>query len=388
MKRLLSLAALLPALALAQPAHCDPTPRSVKEGPAATAGRLQQLLKDANFAAVEDELADKLRRSERGEYSDLLLYLDIFETAKADPALEPLLAQWTLRQPKSFVARLLKGNYHKIMGYARRGGRFADKTSTEQFAAMEAEFEKAVHELRAAMELRPQSALPQASLVGIARASVGNDAVRGLVAEAEKLDRGTMAARYTGLEALAPKWGGSFEEQDELLQRAAKAGLAAPKLRYLHYLAETTRANHHASVTKEKTREIAHYRQAAALCVSAEAWRRIVSAAYTLEDWKTVKEAATQQLVLEPGAGTTLQRRGWAHEKLGEYKDAVKDYEAAAELGEPWAQHRFGHLLMVGQGVPQDLPRARKLLEAAAAKGNANARGSLELLNREQQGKQ
>jgi len=387
MKRLLAFAVLVPALALAQSGNCDPTPRAVVDTPAATAERLRQHLKDSRFDAVEDELADKLRRAERGEYNDLVLYLDILETAAADPALEPLLAQWVQAKPRSMVARLVKGNYHKNMGYARRGLRFAEKTSAEQFAAMEAEFKKAVQELRVAMELRPGSTLPHASLLGIARASAGADAVRGLLAEAEKVDRGAMAARYVAIESLAPKWGGSFEDQDAVVQRATKAGLAAPKLRYLSHYVEMSRANHARTVTKEKTREIAHYRRAAELCVSAEAWKGILDAAYTLEDWKTVKEAATQHLYLAPTQGTTMQRRGWAHEKLGEHKEATRDYEAAAELGEPWAQHRFGHMLMTGGGVPQDLPRARKLLESSAAKGNANARGSLEWLNRQQTGR-
>jgi len=381
MRHFVLLMAFVPALSWAQPLPgCEWT---ALETDTIASRRIRALIKEKNFAAVEDELTDKLKRYERGEYSDLVLYGDVTNALRSDPALEPLLAQWAAEKPRSFFARWLRAEYHSAVGYAKRGAEFSSKTSAEQMAAMEAEFVKAAHEFKAARDLRPTSALPQAGLIGIARAVVGSGAVMDLAVEAERADPRNLSARRQAVYALAPKWGGSFEAMDQLVDRAAKVPVGGAQLRYLQYSVEMAKANHHDVVTKEKTKAIGHWRRAVGLCSSPTAWGHITRTAYDIEDWKTVKEAATHSVQSKPGVGTVLQRRGWAHEKMGEMGPAIKDYEAAAELGESWAQNRLGYYLMLGQHMPQDIPRARRLLESAVAKGNATAKTHLEWLNKQ-----
>jgi len=383
MKKFLVLALFWPACLLAQPSVCEPTPRFMATIPKMTGDRLGPFLKQAQFAALEDELGFKLRRTGSGLYMDDQLLYDIKAIAQPDPALEPLLAQWVREYPKSTVARLVKAEYHSGMGYARRGAGFADKTSREQFAAMEEEFDKAFAELRVAMELEPHSALPHALLLGMVRSVGGNEQLQAVEAAAEKADPHTLAARRVALFAMVPKWGGSFEQQTELLRRAVDAGLPPAQVRYLAHTAQMARADHFDVVTREKTRAIAEYRLAGELCPDSSAWARIIDAANVLEDWQTAREAADRHLAVRPADGLVLQQRGWAFEKTGDLAAAARDYEAAARLGQPWAQQRFGFFLMTGKGLPQDRERARMVLEAAAANGNAAARAHLDQLNRE-----
>jgi hypothetical protein len=370
------------AVAAAQPGStCDPDTTARPDS--AVSDRLRALIKEKKFGAVQDELNDRLKRYERGVLSDMQLYRDISAAVKADVSMEPLLAQWVSGEPASYFARLMKGMHHISVGYAKRGGEVADKTSVEQLGAMEVEFKKAVSELQAARNIRPASALANSALMTVANAVAGPSAVKGLLAEAEKLDPLTMAARYLAITTLNPKWGGTFEDLDEIVVRAQSTALPAPQLRYLQYQVEMEKAGFLDVFAKEKTKAISHYRLAAALCPGSPPWSKISSAANTIQDWNTVREAATQILSLHPKSAKDMQMRGWASEKLGKMDAAVQDYQGAAELGEAWSQNKLGYLYMTGTGVAKDLPRAKTLLESAVAKGVPTALANLEWVNRQ-----
>jgi tetratricopeptide (TPR) repeat protein len=372
-------ACILPILAGAQQqVSCEPVGMhpALKEA----GDRMRQRLKEKKFSSIEDELSDKLRRQEAGSYSDVTLHDTVAYATKGDTGLEPLLAEWVRQSPNSFVAHLSKGAHHVNMGFLKRGSGVSADTSAEQIAAMELEFSKAVSELKIAMELRPSSVLPYPLLMRVAAASGQTQAMRGLLAEAQRLSPGTVAARQQAIFYLTPKWGGTFEELDALAASLPGSALTEPRRRRVLYFVEMAKADHYQTVTKERTKEIDRYRQALQWCSDEVAWNMMEQAAYSIEDWKTVVEANTQLIAQGSRLGSALQRRGWAHENLGDMQNAIQDYAAAADTGETWAQAKLGYLLMVGTQVPKDLPRARKLFEAAAAKGNASARSNLERL--------
>jgi TPR repeat protein len=371
--------------ALAQTASaCEPAPESANDMSVA-GDRIRQLIKEKRFAAVEDEFSDKVKRYGRGEYSDLHIYGMVYRATDNDVALEPLLSQWINEKPDAFAARLFRGAFHSSAGASKRGSETADKTSVEQFNAMEAEFKKAVTDLNVALELRPDSALPRAFLINVAR-SFSPDAVRSLMLEAEKADPANMSARYTSILALAPRWGGSMEDLDGIPARAT--GLTEAQRRFLRYQVEMSKGSHYDEMRKEKATALTHYQQAAQICTSSNALWKASSMAYTLEDWLAVRELMDRYLALRTGAALGWERRGWAEEKLGKMPDAISDYEKAAELGEAWSQNKLGYMLMTGQHMQRNLPRARQLLESAAAKGNTNARANLEWLSRQDPARQ
>jgi len=185
----------------------------------------------------------------------------------------------------------------------------------------------------------------------------------------------------------ATRWthggGGSLEDLDALVARALKSPLPEARQRFLQYEIETIKAEHFREITKEKTKALAHYRRAAAVCASGDALWGASTMAYDLEDWPTVIEVVDAYVALRPAGAGAMQRRGWAKEKLGRVKEAARDYEVAASAGEAWSQNKLGYLLMTGTGVPRDRERARQLFEAAVAKGYAQARTNLDWLNRQ-----
>lgn len=381
MKRLLvTLVLLIVQMAYAQtPGLCDPSPDVPPDSQ--TVERFRKLIQTQNFAALEDELNDRLRRYEAGKYSDLALYQLIEDlTAPADAAFDPLLQQWVAQRPKQLMAHLVKGVYHMQVGYAKRGKRFIENTSVEQVAAMEAEFAKALPALKTALEIQPDSALARAALIHMSRSIAGRQATLKWLADAENADPMNQAARWVAITALDQRWGGRPEDMDLVRNLVAKSPLPPARRRTLEWKVEMTLARHFKNITKENTKAIAYFRKAAGICSSPDTLWQMSSAAYDLEDWPLVTEAVTAYLVLKPDERKALSRRGWAKEKSGRISDAIPDYERASALGDAWAQNRFGDLLMAGRLIEKDIPRARRLFEAAAAQGNRSAQGKLDSL--------
>ncbi len=67
----------------------------------------------------------------------------------------------------------------------------------------------------------------------------------------------------------------------------------------------------------------------------------------------------------------------------GDYKTALREWQPAADKGDPYAQHMLGFLYASGRGVPLDSTRTVQLWEQAADQGFAPAQYTLGSLFRE-----
>jgi len=358
---------------------CDPAPNAATDKQ--TVERLRKLVVDKNFSALEDELGDRLKRYDAGQYSDLELYWLIKNTvSKADVSFDPILKQWVKERPQQLMARLVKAEYHIAMAYAKRGKEFAEETSAEQMQAMNAEFEKAAQEIKVAMDISSKSSLVRATLMEIIRARGGREAARMLYMDAQEADPLNQSVRWAAISALDQRWGGRPEDMEWLLDQFAKSPLSPSRKRALQWKVEMIRAQHFQNITKEKTKAIAQYRKAATICDSSDVLWQMSRAANDLEDWPVVVEVMTSYLTLKSDESRPYTRRGWALEKQGKLPEATADYQKAADLGDAWAQNKLGYMYAKGQGVTKDIPRARQLLQAAAAQGNTNAQAHLQWL--------
>lgn len=349
----------------------------------ARGARFKKLLTDKMYAALEDELQSRQLRIENGSYSDELLRLDVHAAFDSDPAIEPLLGEWIRTYPKSFVARMARARHYVASGYDKRGSAFADKTSQEQHTAMRQQFEKASADLGDALQLSKTPTLVYAERFFIARAIGGEGVVAYLVEDGYRRFPQSLAIKVAAAFSLNPKWGGSLEELDKLAASAQAARMDNGAVRVLKYRVEMEKANYYEVVTKQKARAAEHYRMAGGQCEFGEPWRNAMRVTYDIEDWSGLVTAANRMLELHPTDSGSLQRRGWAYEKMDRMKDAIKDYEAAAALGGAWAQNKLGWMLWQGKGIARDLPRAKRLLEQAAEQGDKNARTNLNGINAE-----
>lgn len=360
---------------------CDPIPGTLDSLRKEHGQKLNGLLREKKFAALDDDLNDRLRRYRGKQYNDLLILWAVEGLAEPKPENGPLLEQWVRERPTSAFARLALASHHIRVGFARRGIGVIANTSREQLEGMTKEFGIAAAMLKPLMQLDGLPGLSHALLLDMLGAAGSKEAFVQALHDAEAKDPLGMSWRHKAMFMLNPKWGGSVEAIDAVVHRAKAKELPARQIRYLEYAAEAQKADFHDNLSREKTRAIEHYRKANAICADPLMLWKASGGALALEDWALVVRLMDEYLVVKPVAAA-YNRRGWARDKAGQLPEAVPDYERAAALNDPWAQGRLGYLLMLGRGIPQDVVRARKLLGLAAAAGNAHAQRSLDWLNR------
>jgi TPR repeat protein len=347
----------------------------------------KKLLTDKQFAALEDELGSRQSTLKDHGYSDELLHQDLHAAFDSDPSIEPLLSEWIGIYPKSFVARMARASHYVASGYSKRGYEFSDKTSQEQYDAMQLQFEKAAADLNQALPLSKVPSLAYAERISIARAISGRDIVAHLIEDAYQKFPGSLAVKVEAARALNPKWAGSFEALDQLAVSAQSGKMDSSAIRVVKYRVEMEKANYYDVGTRQMARAAEHYILAGNQCESTEPWKNGMRVTYEIEDWPGVITMANRMLEVQPADIRALEKRGYAFEKMDKMPDASKDYGMAAALGSSWSQNKLGYWLWQGKNVPKDLPRAKLLLEQAAEQGNKNARTNLNGLNAELKGK-
>ena len=343
---------------------------------------LLALLRDKKYEALQDTLNDRHTRMLAGEFGDRALHRLTNFADSADPALEPLLHEWVRASQSSFMALLVRGKYHESVGWKKRGTRFSDQTSQDQTDAMGDSFKRAWGDLVASSEKQPQSVLPYPELMQIASAMGNSSEVPNLLARANSVAPQNFVARLMAVSRLSPRWGGSFEAIDKILAQARLDKLNPTDLRKLEYATLKVKAAHSKDVEKRPIEALPYYTQAAKLCNSYAAWAEVSSIHYDREDWPQVEAATNQYMRLRPDTAWAYNRRGWALEKQGRLKDAISDFERAAEQGSDYAQNKIGYFYMTGNGFPKDLGKARVLFEKANAQGNKSAKANLEFMAR------
>jgi hypothetical protein len=349
----------------------------------ATGKRLQQLLVERRFSAVDDELVDKMRRVRAGTFSDIQLIVEVRKISEPNPRLEPLLKMWVQEKKDSFFAHLIEAQYRTNVGYEKRGGEFIHLTSEEQISAMRQEFNLAVNSYRKAIQIDPKSALPIAGLMSTLRPIEGQSKAWELLKQANQNDSKNLVARREMIYSLAPRWGGSLDALDSYMEQLRKEGLENSSLRYLTYINEMQKGIHHEVISKISTKAIYHWNRALEQCqYSDPALKSIMRVANRIQDWTELKYAATRYLVMFPEHAETLVQRGWANEKLSKFDEMERDLLAAASLGNAYAQNRIGYFYMVGHPLKRDLILARRYLELASKNGNGNAASNLEWLTK------
>jgi tetratricopeptide (TPR) repeat protein len=345
------------------------------------ATRLTGLVKEKSFSMLEDMLGKRIANIELGEESDELLRLDFHAAFKADPGMEPLLSEWIRSYPDSYAAHLARAVYFVEAGYAKRGHEVSEKTSEEQIVAMKLDFEKATTDLKETLGLRKQPTLVYSELILLGRAAYTAKAESEVIGYFNGQAPKSLAVKISSAMALNPKWGGSYDQLDDLVVAARNADMAPNEIATVQYQVEFEKADYDEKFTKNSSQAAKHYIQAGELCDSYEAWNGAIKTSYDSEDWQAVIEAGDHLLKRFPADQRTFARRGWAYEKTGRLKQAIQNYEAASRLGDAWAQNKLGWILWQGIDAPKNIKKARRLFELAAAQGNKTAQANLKALN-------
>jgi tetratricopeptide (TPR) repeat protein len=351
--------------------------------------QLVRLLQARKFNEIEREIETRYQRVLGNGVRELHVFglLDFVESG--DPAFEPWLNEWVRGASKSAWPLVVRAQYWKAIGWKKRGNKFSNETTPEQFESFGVELEKATSDLEQALQLDPKNVMTYAMYLNASKSPSGKRTTTELLKTANKIAPKNFVVRHTAIYMLSPRWSGSFEEMDAIADDAKKADVNNVDVMRLRYSIERAKGSHYRQVEKNYAQAIASFERAIKICDGRGAWNDMVKISTDKKDWPLVESAATQLLRVWPDRTYAYEQRAWAKEQLGRVKEAIPDYERAARGntgsagdtgGSAWAQQRLALHYIEGKNVAKDLVGARELLEKAAAKGQKGAKENLEKL--------
>ncbi len=133
------------------------------------------------------------------------------------------LDKWVRTRP-NYISYGARGVYKEKRGYWLRGGEFVERTPPEALASMIRVHEEARRDLLTALDINNKFVPAYNSLIRIERARGSKKSAKAILAAAVREIPHTYYVRFEYLQALTPRWGGSYERMriytDDLDQKA------------------------------------------------------------------------------------------------------------------------------------------------------------------------
>ncbi|HJS38919.1 MAG TPA: M48 family metalloprotease, partial [Burkholderiales bacterium] len=320
------------------------------------------------------------------------------------------LDDWIKARPASYAARTARGCFFYYQGIAARGKDFIAKTPEANLQSMRYFLERARSDLERSLDLTAKPYVSRLTMMSIARVAGTRDEGDVQYAEAVKLAPQSVELRLARITSLEPRWGGREDQMEafiaqaraELRDRRAADRVAA---RLPAYRAEAAqRGNEFAESLALFDEAIALDASPILLCERAYVLGKLNRAEDAFADVKRAFETpeppaycltqavyaasrtsdvaaamAVLTIVIEadPRSAHAYNQRGFRHQKAGSMELAFRDYQAAANLGDPYGQLMAGKMQWAGVGTPANREEALEWLKKAAAQGHPDAKLSL-----------
>lgn len=153
--------------------------------------------------------------------NDLDLAFDLIN--KTNQELENELNKYISVYPDSYVAYLMRGTYLIRKGWNNRGGKYINETTQSQIDGMSHYFNLALSDLDKAITLKDNDVYANCYKMDILMNYRGRDSeVRSSFNAAISSNPLSFKARSYYMTTLEPKWGGSIEEMQALVNEAKK----------------------------------------------------------------------------------------------------------------------------------------------------------------------
>jgi tetratricopeptide (TPR) repeat protein len=169
---------------------------------------------DSRLSSIEDAFEHDFRKEGLVRRA-----FGAFETT--DPALEPLLTAWVSHRLDSPWALMGRGLYFHTIGWNRRGALTTDETPEKNFAEMAIYHERSRRDVEKALLLRGRFTLARTILLAIAKGHGGSEEIEKQGRLALESCPECFYVRIMWMNAVAPRWGGSFSE---MMRIATAAG--------------------------------------------------------------------------------------------------------------------------------------------------------------------
>lgn len=305
--------------------------------------------------------------------------LEAFRTG--DAAIGMLVGDWADESPKPWAAYAARGAHRHALAWLLRGTGYADSVSDEVFAEFHRHERAAADDLKKAIARRPRFVAAHYVLIQILR---GSPAARQVLDQALRACPGCFQPRAAYLDALTPKWGGSYEKMEAFV-RESLASNPSPRLKLLRGFVLTERAQEAMRASRPgeamayENEALAIGEHGAFLATRAMIASNLGSPAAALVD-------LDRALELRPQTSGFADRRAQLRANLGQVELAVQDFdlvhrldpahprpEKYAELADALVRRSNEALVTGGTEKVEALRTLASNLKAAAAPSGAAA---------------
>jgi tetratricopeptide (TPR) repeat protein len=335
--------------------------------PVANAQVVRPLIDRADWSALHAHYDGYLDRHHRKIDPELLLHRAFPKASwKSHEEEDDYTSRWLKAAPEDPYAILLRARFLIDKAWSERGQEFASKVPIERMRRAVALAKEASVLAKRAVALEPRL-VPAYELLIRAGALTG-DRGQSAAALRDALHQSPHSyyARAIALDFLQPKWGGSLEQMDHLVEEAQKHLHANPRL----ILLRVERASLDGDAFSARGQHgpaLDAYKRALALGPDLSTVEAAVYAAQQTGRLIDVVMFASQGLRFSRTPGWMLTTRGTALERLGELPRALRDYAKAAELApaDPDPQYRMAWLEHQRQNFEAAERHYLKVLELA-----------------------
>lgn len=293
--------------------------------------RIHRDVLGGDFAAVDRALAKVEERYRKGEVGDGRVSSAYGAFATTHPGFARQLDAWVRQRPESHRPRLARGRYLTNRAYLARGAAYADETREAQFQAMNRHMDRAVKDLRKALELRPDLTVAYANLVRIAKARAPAEKTLRIARQGLEHDPGSFNIRSDLLYALQPKWGGSVDAIRRVIADMAPHIEAHPKLERLRGFVPFVFAERLAR--DGRTGSAIDYLDEAMQWGPLPLYLRERARAYSRQgNHRAALRDIDRALEMRPQSAYYLRRRGDVLREMGRKEKALAAYQASLRL--------------------------------------------------------
>lgn len=223
---------LLAATLLLVTAPLFAAPKSASTVPACRSDNaLLQLAAQGRFDEIEKKLGQAIAEYEKGSLDendarDALLQMP--DAAQACHA--PLFDAWTTAQPTSYVAALSRGEFLLNRAWDTLGASGAKELIAAQRASVQSFVQDARQEYQRSITLHPRPLFSYDRLISASKLMGDPTLSQQWLAEANKIAPKNTIARWTYMNALNPRWGGSYEKMWAVVEEVRTSGATPMKV--------------------------------------------------------------------------------------------------------------------------------------------------------------
>ena len=293
---------------------------------------VRDLVLAEQFAAADallDDMREKLMTDIAVEPA-LYVQWDLFN--RPMPELEKALTQW-VETRNSANARLARGIHYTAMGWRARGDAYISETSNAQLRGVETYFRLALEDFQVVLEQRPDELFAYCYAMEVLMGFGADEAVQRLYENALEKYPLAYTPRSFYLTSLAPWWGGSMQEIEQVVDDSRAFYGRNPELRALEGRAISVIAEK-ADADGEFATALTLYNRA--LELGGPNWRYLNGRGEMYMRLGRYDEAIVdlnRALVLRPDFLETLNHRAYSFYERGQNESAIQDITRIIDLG-------------------------------------------------------